>query len=352
MAGSVAVNWKFNQFGRLKLIPIGNLNGSGMQRATHQSCLALLGAAFLALLMIGSVRTAAAQNDKALTEQEVIELLEGGVPSARVTSIVDERGINFQFTTEIEYKVRNAGGGDDVVAALRRASQRRAQPEQPRTGGLVIKTTPGEAEVYLNDEPKGMTSPEGEIRLPDLQPGSYKLRVSLPGYQSHEEPMTIAAGEEQSVYVTLAQKSVPLPTNNNPVQEPPAPSSGLPIPGIKVAPLQFFEGPHDLALEKSQRVYRYRFDRSSTKSIYWELDLNYPAPGRQIDFQLDALWYKSDGTELRHQILQAHVMPTWANSWHTNGYGWVDAGHWPLGAYRVEIQFKGVRISSGTFEIY
>jgi hypothetical protein len=326
-----------------------------MQRITHRSSFAVLCAGLLALLIVSAIRVPAAQNNKSLSQKEVLELLEGGVPSARVSSIIDERGIDFNFTGEVEQRVRNAGGDDDVVAALRRASQRRAESERPRTGGLIIKTTPGETEIYLNDEPKGMTSPEGEIRLPDLQPGSYKLRVSLPGYQSYEESMGVNAGEDQTVYVTLVQKSAtqpvqtPVQTNNVPVLT--EPSSGLSIPGIKIAPLLFYEGPHDLTLEKSQRVYRQIFNRATARSIYWELDLTFPPPGRRIDFTLDALWYKPDGSELRRQTFPAHVDATWPNSWHTHGFGWVDAGHWPPGLYRVDLLFKGVRISSGSFQI-
>ncbi len=322
-----------------------------MQRPIYRSSFAALNATLLVLMTVAVVRAPAAQNGKTLSQQEVIELLEGGVQSARVASIIDDRGINFRFTDEIEQKVRDAGGSSDVVEALRRASQRREQTERPRTGGLIIKTTPGETEVYLNDEPEGMTSPEGEIRLPNLQPGNYKLRVSLPGYQSYEEPMPVEAGQDQTVYVTLVQKTAAPPIQHNSIPEPPAPSSGLSIPGIKIAPLMFFEGPHDLTLEKSQRVYLTEFDHTTTRSIFWELDLKFPAPGRRIDFQLDALWYRPDGSELRHQTLSAYVMPTWANSWHALGYGWPDAGHWPPGIYRVEILFKGLRISSGSFQI-
>jgi hypothetical protein len=173
------------------------------------------------------------------------------------------------------------------------------------------------------------------------------------GYQSYEKPMTVLAGEEQTVYVTLLQKSAAFTPKDNPVppQEPLSPAAAISIPGIKIAPVQFFEGPHDLTLEKSQRVYRTNFDRSTARSIYWELDLRFPAPGRRIDFQVDAIWYNPDGSELRRQTLSAYVMPTWASSWHTLGYGWVDAGHWPLGTYHVELLFKGVRISSGSFQI-
>jgi hypothetical protein len=201
-----------------------------------------------------------------------------------------------------------------------------------------------------------MTSPAGEIRLPDLQPGTYKLRVSMPGYQSYEKLMSVAAGEPQTVYVTLAQKSAAAQSDNNhtPAQQaPPAatPASGLPIPGVKVAAVQFYESPHDAAVEKSQRVYRYGFDRFTTRSIYWELDLSFPPPGQRIDFQVEAFWYKADGTQMTHQTISAFVNPDWATSWHTLGFGFVEPGHWIPGTYRVDLYFQNQRIASGTFQI-
>jgi len=324
-----------------------------MQRATYRAHFAVLSAAFLAFLMMTAVQGPAAQKGKPLNEQEVLELLEGGVPSGRVSEIVDDRGIDFDFTPEIEQKVRDAAGADDVVAALRRASQRHAESAQPRTGGMVIKTTPGESQVYLNDELKGKTSHEGELRLPDLQPGTYNLRVSLLGYESFEKPMTVAAGEEQTVYVILVQKSSVVTPKNHPVstREPPAPATGIPIPGMKVSGVQFYEGPHDLDLDQSQRVYRYSFDRFTTRSIYWELDLQYPPPGRRIDFQLDAIWYKPDGSEMTRQTISAYVLADWGSTWHTLGFGWVEPGHWTPGTYRVDLYFKNLRIAGGTFQI-
>ncbi len=327
-----------------------------MQRATYRDPFAVLSAVFLAFLMSPVVRTPAAQKGKPLNEQEVLELLEGGVLSDRVSEIVDDRGIDFDFTPETEQKVRDAGGADDVVAALKRASQRRAESEQPRTGGLVIKTTPGETQIYLNDEPKGMTSPEGEIRLPDLKPGTYNLRVSMLGYQSHEKALTVAAGEEQTVYITLVQKSTVVTPKENtvPPQEPPpvaTPSTGIPVPGIKTPTVQFYDGPHDLTLDKSQRVYRYSFDRFTARSIYWELDLQYLPPGQRIDFQIHAFWYRSDGSEMARQTIPAHVDADWRSSWHTLGYGYVESGHWTPGTYRVDFYFKNTRVASGTFQI-
>lgn len=327
-----------------------------MERTTYRVPVAVWMYGLLALLLVTTVYTPAAQKDKPLTQQEVIELLQGGVASSRVSEIVDERGIDFDFTSDIEQKVRSAGGADDVVAALRRASRRRPESEPTRTGGLAVKTTPGETQVYLNDEPKGMTSPEGELRLRDLQPGTYKLRVSLLGYQSYEKPLTVVAGEEQAVYITLAQKSQADPPKGGisvPAEPLPAPSPSamMPIPGIKISAMQFFEGPHDETLEKSRRIYRYNFDRFTSRSIYWELDLSFPKPSRRIDFQVDAIWYKSDGTEMTRQTLSAYVLPEWGTSWHTRGYGWVEPGHWTPGNYRVDLYFQNMRIASGTFQI-
>jgi hypothetical protein len=104
-------------------------------------------------------------------------------------------------------------------------------------------------------------------------------------------------------------------------------------------------------LEKSQRVYRFSFDAASTRSVYWELDLTYPDPIRQIDFKLDAFWYRADGSEMTHQTMNAFVKPTWKNSWHTLGFGWVDAGHWAPGTYRVDMYCQSTRVASGTFQI-
>lgn len=322
-----------------------------MRLATHRS-FAVLSVTSVALLLAAAVQTPAAQNAKGLNEQEVVQLLEGGVPSARVSSIIDERGIVFRVNSSFEQKVRDAGGGDDVIASLRRASQRYSESEAPRTGGLIIKSTPGETQVYLDDEPKGMTSPEGEIRLPDLKPRTYKLRVSLPGYQSFEKALAVEPGQPQTVYVTLSQRSAGvIPDNPAPSPQTPTPSEEFPVPGVKVSAFQFFEGPHDTAPEQSQRVYRTNFARATTRSIYWELDLGFPAPARKINFQLDAIWYKPDGSELHRQTFAGYVMPTWPSSIHTLGYGWVDAGNWPTGSYRVDVFYKNLHLASKGFTI-
>ena len=92
----------------------------------------LVGLAVILLVLSMGVQPSHAQRGKPLNEQEVLELLNGGVPSSRVTEIVGDRGITFEFTSASEGRIRSAGGGEDLVAALRRLSRRSQEPEQPR----------------------------------------------------------------------------------------------------------------------------------------------------------------------------------------------------------------------------
>ena len=71
------------------------------------------------------VQTVPHSTSRSLAKAEILSLLKGGVPSARVAEIVGERGISF-VPTENDFKeIRAAGGGDDVVNGVRKARVRR-----------------------------------------------------------------------------------------------------------------------------------------------------------------------------------------------------------------------------------
>jgi hypothetical protein len=164
---------------------------------------------FLLLALVIVAGPLAAQKGKPLSVKDVMELLQGGVPCSRIAQIVNEEGISFSLFDELEKRFREAGATDELMDALRRASKpREVQPVPSRTGMLKIQSQPGEAQVYLNDEPKGMTSPAGELRLAGLGAGTYRLRVSLPGYKSWENSIKVNPGETETVFVTLEQKAV------------------------------------------------------------------------------------------------------------------------------------------------
>src|SRR5208282_72148 len=128
-----------------------------------------------------------AQKGKPLAAKDVMELLKGSVPSSEIARVVTENGISFRMSDELESQFRDAGATDELIDALKKASKpAETPPPAPATGTLKIQSQPGEAQVYINDEPKGMTSPAGDLRLSGLAPGTYRLRVTLTGYKTWE----------------------------------------------------------------------------------------------------------------------------------------------------------------------
>ncbi|MBN2244430.1 MAG: hypothetical protein JW755_01155 [Candidatus Aminicenantes bacterium] len=124
------------------------------------------------------------------------------------------------------------------------------------------------------------------------------------------------------------------------------------IPSLRadVTKVNFYEGGYEVVLY-GQRVYGVRFSKSSTRAIWWELNLEHPDPGRRVDFVIEAVFYRWDGSEIARQINNTAVLPTWTTSYHSLGWGWKEAGNWAAGTYRVELFVEGQQAASGTFEI-
>jgi tetratricopeptide (TPR) repeat protein len=59
---------------------------------------------------------------KPLDQVRIILLLAGQVPSQRVTMLVQQRGIDFEPTDDYLQQVRLAGGGDELISALKSAN--------------------------------------------------------------------------------------------------------------------------------------------------------------------------------------------------------------------------------------
>ena len=227
---------------------------------------------------------------KPLTKDQVMGLVKGGVPSARVAELVQENGIDFAVTEDYIRSLRSAGAHQELIDALQAAAAKAASAEvaaqakqqikagnalmatgdldgaiafyqkaiqlnpsdseghrmlgiafgkkkdwqgditeqraailanpddaaakaelaaaleaskEAVTATLVIDAAP-EAEVYLDEEFKGRTGPEGELKAEDLKPGAHKLRVSLPGKKDFEQDVNLTAGQPNKVVATLA----------------------------------------------------------------------------------------------------------------------------------------------------
>jgi hypothetical protein len=59
---------------------------------------------------------------RALTMEEILSLLKGDVPSARIEDLVKERGINFALTAAELDEIRKVGGSEGLIRALRQTA--------------------------------------------------------------------------------------------------------------------------------------------------------------------------------------------------------------------------------------
>jgi hypothetical protein len=151
--------------------------------------------------------TLAAAQEKTLSKNDVVSLLEGGVPSSRVATLANERGIDFEIDPAVESELRQAGASDELITALRALSHKPGVPSSPAKATLQIETSPGEADIYLNDEPRGTTSPEGRLVLSGLDPGSYRLRAFAKGYESWQQSVRLGPGDVWTVKAQLVAKT-------------------------------------------------------------------------------------------------------------------------------------------------
>lgn len=160
-----------------------------------------------------------AQKHDALTEGEVIRLLQGGVSPERVESLARDRGLLFQMTPAIEGDLRDAGATDTLLSALREIAAKAApaapaQP-QPRPNAptlLVIQTQPGSVQVEVDNVASGKTSAEGDLKIPHLTPGTHHVRLTLAGYQDFEQRIDLPAGETAHYAFALVAPPPAAPT--------------------------------------------------------------------------------------------------------------------------------------------
>jgi hypothetical protein len=129
-----------------------------------------------------------------------------------------------------------------------------------------------------------------------------------------------------------------------------APHGIVPSLGAKVTSLHFFEsGYHTPAM--GQRIYADRFLRDRCRYINWELRLNHPQREKRVDFRIDEVWYKPDGSILAKQSLSTRLQKTWVHSFHHHSWGWDEPSHWPPGQYRVDLSVNGASVAVGLFTV-
>jgi hypothetical protein len=144
---------------------------------------------------------------KPLSKDRIVQLLKGDVSPARVAELAHQRGIDFEITPDAEKELRNAGATDALITTLRGlAPKRDTAREEPALPVLVIESTPGGAQVFVDDEFISRTSSEGRLKI-RLKPGQHRVRLSLEGYSDHEQSAQLVDGSSTELTVRLTQLS-------------------------------------------------------------------------------------------------------------------------------------------------
>ena len=87
------------------------------------------------------------------------------------------------------------------------------KPEMPKVGSVKVKSTPSGAMVYVDGVQKGYAP----LTISGQPPGSVRLRVVLPGYESVNETVEIQAAKEETMNYTLAPVTAPPKPTPEPV---------------------------------------------------------------------------------------------------------------------------------------
>ena len=61
-------------------------------------------------------------NTKGLDKQDIVGLLQGGVPPARIVDLINQRGIKFSPSADDLNEIRAAGGTDELIQAIQQAA--------------------------------------------------------------------------------------------------------------------------------------------------------------------------------------------------------------------------------------
>ncbi len=175
--------------------------------------LALVAAAMAALLAGTWPGTplGAQKARRPLTKEEIVSLLKNFVSPAHVGELAREYGIAFQMTPETERELSDAGATEELLKTLREIAPKPAPPP-----GVEIQSTPGHAQVYVDDVFSGETSEAGRLKVPNLTPGQHRIRLTRDGYHDYEQSVGLVAGQTATVTARLESAALPLPGARTP----------------------------------------------------------------------------------------------------------------------------------------
>jgi len=146
----------------------------------------------------------------------------------------------------------------------------------------------------------------------------------------------------------LESPAVPAAVEPKILEEPIALGSSL---NARVTKVRFFEGERSKLAATSDRTYETRFAKTLTRTVYTEINLDYPRPETNVYFPI-TLYFRQNGRTLRIEEVQSRIRSEWTSSDHLVGAGNFDPGKWTVGNYEVDVYINAKKAATGYFEIY
>src|SRR5919198_84643 len=116
----------------------------------------------------------------------------------------------------------------------------------------------------------------------------------------------------------------------------------------RITKIRFFEGERSKLAFTAERKYETRFAKTMTRTVYTEIDLDYPRPETNVYFPI-TLYFRQNGRTLRIEEVQSRIEPEWTSSGHLVSAGHFEPGKWRVGTYEVDIYINAKKAATGYF---
>ena len=146
----------------------------------------------------------------------------------------------------------------------------------------------------------------------------------------------------------LESPAVPTAVEPKIIEEPIALGSSV---NARVTKVRFFEGERSKLAFISDRTYETRFAKTITRTIYTEINLDYPRPETTVYFPI-TLYFRQNGRTLRIEEARSSIRSEWTSSDHWVSAGNFDPGKWTVGNYEIDVYINDKKAATGYFEIY
>jgi hypothetical protein len=158
------------------------------------------------LMLVGAMGAVARAADAPLSMDDVRLLLIGGAAPAKVVALIEQRGISFKVTPELEKKLHDDGADDTVIQALRKAQDKPApakavsqRPPAAPASARAPSTSPDKKIAdTLNDLTKNTPSGPGPVASSPAKPNTAKVDLSDPSPEQTQKIIQEFAAKEKT----------------------------------------------------------------------------------------------------------------------------------------------------------